>query len=72
MPYHPPFTMTPRLIDLVSRISEGLGRWTGEEAGMSPRLRQENRIQHLRGYWAALDGGNLDLICLPESMRREA
>ncbi len=27
MPYHPPFTLTPRLLDLVSRISEALGRW---------------------------------------------
>lgn len=52
MPYHPPFTLTARLIDLVSRISEELGRWAGKEAGISPRLRRENRIRSIQASLA--------------------
>lgn len=35
MPYHPPLTLTPRLIDLASRISEALGRWAAVESAIS-------------------------------------
>lgn len=45
MPYHPPLTITPLLIDLVSQISEEMGRWAAAEAGTSPRLRRENRLR---------------------------
>ena len=48
MPDHPPLTLTPLLIDLVSRISEALGRWAAEEAAISPRLRRENRIRSIQ------------------------
>ena len=52
MPYHPPFTITPRLIDLVSRISEALGRWAAEGSVISPRLRRENRIRSIQASLA--------------------
>lgn len=45
MPYAPPLTITSRLIDLVSRISEAVGRWEAAAGKMSPRLRRENRIR---------------------------
>ena len=41
MPYSPPLTITPRLIDLVSRISESLGRSEGADT-ISPKLRRKN------------------------------
>lgn len=52
MPYRPPFTITPRLIDLVSRISEELGRWGAVGPGLSPRLRRENRIRSIHASLA--------------------
>ena len=42
MPYSPPLTITPRLIDLVSRISESLGRSEGADIAISPKLRRKN------------------------------
>ena len=45
--YPPPLTITPRLIDLISRISEALGRWEGSEESLSPGLRRENRIRSI-------------------------
>ena len=55
MPYAPRLSITPRLIDLLSRISEALGRWEGAAAGLSPKLRRENRI---RSIHASLAIGN--------------
>jgi hypothetical protein len=52
MPYHPPLTLTPLLIDLVSRISEQLGRWAAVEGEISPRLRRENRIRSIQASLA--------------------
>lgn len=60
MPYHPPFTITPHLIDLVSRISEALGRWAAEGGAISPRLRRENRIRSIHAS-LAIENNSLSL-----------
>ena len=59
MPYQPPFTITPHLIDLISRISEALGRWAAEGA-ISPRLRRENRIRSIHAS-LAIENNSLSL-----------
>ena len=56
----PPLTITPRLIDLVSRISEALGRWEGAVAEVSPRLRRENRIRSIHAS-LAIENNTLSL-----------
>lgn len=60
MPYHPPFTLTQHLIDLVSRISEALGRWATMESAISPRLRRENRIRSIQAS-LAIENNSLSL-----------
>lgn len=52
MPYTPPLTITSRLIDLVSRISEIMGRWEAEDRAVSPKLRRENRIRTIHSSLA--------------------
>ena len=60
MPYHPPFALTPRLIDLVSQISEELGRRAAAEGAISPRLRRENRIRSIHAS-LAIENNSLSL-----------
>jgi len=48
MSYIPPLIVTPRLIDLISRGSEALGRWEVAGGAMSPRLRREHRIRTIQ------------------------
>jgi Fic family protein len=60
MPYTPPLTITSRLIDLISRISEALGRWEAEEGKMSPRLRRANRIRTIQSS-LAIENNSLSL-----------
>ncbi len=60
MPYHPPFTITPLLIDLVSQISEAFGRWAAMESVISPRLRRENRIRSIHAS-LAIENNTLSL-----------
>lgn len=60
MPYTPPLTITPRLIDLVSRISEALGAWEGLVAEVSPKLRRENRIRSIHAS-LAIENNTLSL-----------
>lgn len=52
MPYAPPLTLTSRLIHLVSRISEIMGRWEAEDRAVSPKLRRENRIRTIHSSLA--------------------
>jgi Fic family protein len=52
MPYEPPFTLNDRLIDLVSQISEALGRWQLDGSEPSPQLRRENRIRSIQASLA--------------------
>ena len=60
MSYSPPLTITPRLIDLVSRISESLGRWEGAVVAVSPKLRRENRIRSIHAS-LAIENNTLSL-----------
>ena len=60
MSYTPPLTITPRLIDLISRISEALGRWEAAGGRMSPRLRRENRILSIHSS-LAIENNSLSL-----------
>ena len=60
MPYAPPLTITPRLIDLISRIGEALGRWEAAAGTMSPRLRRENRIRSIHSS-LAIENNSLSL-----------
>ena len=59
MPYTPPLTLTSRLIDLVSQISEALGRWAAG-GGISPTLRRENRIRSIHSS-LAIEANTLSL-----------
>lgn len=52
MSYSPPLTITPRLIDLISRISEAMGRWEAGGGVASPKLRRENRIRSIQSSLA--------------------
>ena len=46
--YHPPFTITPRLLTWVGEICERIGRWGRRDFPLSPQLRKENRIQSIQ------------------------
>lgn len=59
MPYTPPLTLSSRLIDLVSQISEALGRWAAG-GGISPTLRRENRIRSIHSS-LAIEANTLSL-----------
>jgi Fic family protein len=48
------------MIDLISRISEALGRWEAAEGRMSPRLRRENRIRSIHSS-LAIESNSLSL-----------
>jgi len=59
MSYQPPFTITPRIIDLISRISEVVGRLTASADGeQALRLRRINRIRTIHGS-LAIEGNTL-------------
>ena len=62
MPYAPPLTLTPRLIDLISRISEALGRWEAVGGAMSPRLRRANRIRSIQASLAIENNSLFEFI----------
>jgi len=60
MNYQPPFTITPIILDLVSKISEKLGRMEELQlVRMSPLLRKINRIKTLTGT-LQIEGNTLD------------
>ena len=58
MSYKPPFTISPRIIDLVSSISESLGRFDLQLSNSSPELRRGNRIKTITGT-LAIEGNSL-------------
>jgi Fic family protein len=60
MSHAPPLTLTPRLIDLLCRISEAVGRWEAAGAGASPKLRRENRIRTIHSS-LAIEANSLSL-----------
>jgi len=60
MNYQPPFTITPSILDLVSKISEKLGRMEEVQTlKLSPLLRKINRIKTLTGT-LQIEGSTLD------------
>jgi len=59
MSYQPPFTITPRIVDLIGRISEVIGRLTVHaESEQTLRLRRINRIRTIHGS-LAIEGNTL-------------
>lgn len=56
MPYRAPYTITPRLIDLVSRISEEMGRWAAGGAGETQRGIRVTRALSLASVIHAING----------------
>jgi len=57
--YHPPFTISPRIIDLISQISEAVGRLSAFGDGEKAlNLRRINRIRTIRGS-LAIEGNTL-------------
>jgi len=66
MPTQPPFTISAKIIHLVSRISESLGRINQDYLKSSPQLRKQNRIKTIAGT-LAIDSvlkENLPLLCI--------
>ncbi len=60
MKYQPPFTITPIMLNLISKISEKLGRMEEVRSmGISPLLRKINRIKTLTGT-LQIEGNTLD------------
>ncbi|MCK5716468.1 MAG: hypothetical protein KAH77_03185 [Thiomargarita sp.] len=45
--YHPPFDITPEILQLLEEIGEELGRWFVEKSE-SPLLRRNNRIRTIQ------------------------
>jgi len=59
MSYQPPFTITPRVIDLIAEISEVVGRLTVyADSEQALRLRRINRIRTIHGS-LAIEGNSL-------------
>jgi len=49
MKYHPPYTITPAIVNLVAEIGETIGRYTAlAEQNLTPRLRREKRIRTIQ------------------------
>lgn len=55
MSYKPPYKITPKIIDLVSKISEAVGRFYAQKEF---RLDQANRIKTIQGF-LAIEGNTL-------------
>ena len=49
MSYQPPFTITSKIIDLVSQISEKIGEVQRDFSNALPQLRKQNRIKTITG-----------------------
>jgi Fic family protein len=50
--YHPLYTITPAILNLVAEAGELVGRWAGQAEQSSPRLRKENRIRTIQASLA--------------------
>lgn len=60
-PYEPPFTVTPRVLDLVVRISEEIGRrGLSGAAALTPALRRGNRLRSIQAS-LAIENNSLSL-----------
>jgi Fic family protein len=59
-PTSPPFTITPKVLDLVALIVETLGRVAARSQSWTPHLRRNNRIQTIQAS-LAIEQNTLDL-----------
>ncbi len=61
MSYTPPFTISPSILDLVSQISEAVGKLEVlAPTAMTPKLRKDNRIKTITGT-LAIEGNTLGI-----------
>lgn len=60
MPYQPPFSITPKIINLISTISEWLGKLDNQQLQRSPQLRKQNHIKIIAST-LAIEGNTLSL-----------
>lgn len=58
MSYKPPFTITPKILNLVSSISESVGVIVTSHTQTTPELRKQNRIKTITGT-LAIEGNTL-------------
>jgi len=56
--YTPPFTITSKVLSLVARICEEIGRLSAESNAQEFRLRRANRIRTIHGS-LAIEGNTL-------------
>jgi Fic family protein len=56
--YRPPYTITPRIVDLVVRIGEALGDKARSSRSASPALRRANRVRTVQAS-LAIEGNTL-------------
>lgn len=56
--YQPPFTITSKIVRLISEVSEQLGRMEALQQGQDLRLRRINRIRTIQGS-LAIEGNTL-------------
>ena len=53
MSYHPPYTITPKILQQVADIVELLTRWQiSSQASLTPQLRRNNRIRSIQASLA--------------------
>lgn len=52
MKYHPPFQITPKILNAVAAISELLGNHSAKNGHLSSQLRRENRIRTIQASLA--------------------
>ncbi len=60
MSYQPPFDISPKIINLISSISEQVGRLNSQSFTSSPQLRKQNQIQTIQST-LAIEGNTLSL-----------
>lgn len=60
MSYQPPFTINPKIVNLISSISEQLGRLDAQNLQPSPQLRKQNQIQTIQST-LAIEGNTLSV-----------
>lgn len=61
IPYRPPYTITPEIVGLISKISELLGRYSAaNQTGQTPMLRRGNRLRSIQAS-LAIENNSLTL-----------
>lgn len=58
--YQPPYSITPKILNLVAEISELLGHWSAQQGTLSPQLRRKNRIRTIQAS-LAIENNTLSL-----------